>query len=353
MKQIITLKDVANAAGVSRVTASFVMNNRHNDLKISEKTCQKVKETAEKLGYFRNEIASSMLTGKSKVIGIVAKNSWTEYSAKIIEGAMIRAAQKGYHVKLIPWEENNIKNVVKQCLSQRLAGIIARSIELEEVNEIFNILSKYNIPVAEVGESLRTGAGIRVLSDDFLGTKLALDHLRMLGHRNIYFATFGSAKSLFSVLRAKAYSAVMAEFNLNASGKTIVFEKDTTDFQNKISSLLKSKKRPTAFFCGGETSAMLCIRVAYELNIKIPETLSIVGYGDSMLSKFATPALTVVHQPFRKLGEEVAEQLIKDITSKNMQSLTKPIEKILPVQLTERNTTAKARQDKDAQMEGK
>jgi len=51
-----------------------------------------------------------MLTGKSKVIGIVAKNSWTEYSAKIIEGAMIRAAQKGYHVKLIPWEENNIKN---------------------------------------------------------------------------------------------------------------------------------------------------------------------------------------------------------------------------------------------------
>jgi LacI family purine nucleotide synthesis repressor len=132
----------------------------------------------------------------------------------------------------------------------------------------------------------------------------------------------------------------MKESGIDVSDKKVVYEYNPEDFIKKTLKVLSSKERPSAFFCPGETSAMLCLRCAHYLNIKVPDELSVISYGGSMLSRFSTPELTTVSQPFQAMGEEVVRSLIADIRLPNMRSLTEAIEIILPTQLKIKSTTA-------------
>lgn len=102
---MISMKEIAAEAGVSRTTVSFVLNGRHErDLKISTEVVEKVKRTAEKLGYVRNELVQSLVKGKSKVIAIIAH--FSDFMMPIIRGYSETAAKYGYSISLISLNEN-------------------------------------------------------------------------------------------------------------------------------------------------------------------------------------------------------------------------------------------------------
>src|SRR5262249_46959186 len=138
------------------------------------------------LGYRRNELARAVVTGKNPVLGVLARNPGPEPRARILEGILEEAGAHGYSIKLLHQpEQEDIREVARRCVEQRLAGIVVDRPSRTAFAELHEELERYRIPISLVDDSLSPGGTITVTSDDVQGCRLAVEHLVTLGHRRI------------------------------------------------------------------------------------------------------------------------------------------------------------------------
>jgi DNA-binding LacI/PurR family transcriptional regulator len=332
---MVTMKDIAREAGVSQPTVSVVLNGRSTTVRIGETTRKKILETAERMGYRRNEIARSVKTGRTNVIGFIG-GLYSSYCMEIIKGINDSASKNNYMIKLLPAETiEEVKNAARQCVEQRLAGAICRSITEEGLEILRNELAPHNIPIVLVDSSFPHDWCSRVVSDDFEGARMATEYLLKLGHHKIGFVSNSLSRG-FSKVRYDGYTKMMTDWSIKVQEDDICVTRDidrmsNTD-RNKIKIFLKQQK-PTAIFCASDPLAMELINIANELEIKIPENLSIIGFGDLEYASFATPKLTTVKQPFVEMGREASKILFSEIKEKSRRKEIK-----LPVELFIRNS---------------
>ena len=149
---MITLQTIADRAGVSRSAVSLILNNRHTAVRISEATRRRVLTEARRQGYQRDEIARSMITGATQVIGFVPMNVTAEYIFRIIVGAMEAADAAGYLIKLLPSADSPQVGgrMAEMCIRNRLAGVICRAQNAETVRTLRCSLAPRGIPLVIV-----------------------------------------------------------------------------------------------------------------------------------------------------------------------------------------------------------
>ena len=327
---------IATEAGVSQPVVSQVLNGLGDTKKISKKTQEKVLLTAKKMNYRRNAIAQSMKTGKTNVIGLIG--GWcSSYSMEIIKGINNTVLKNNYLIKLLSAENTEeIKNAARQCVEQRLAGVICRSLTEANLEILRTELVPNNIPIVLVDSSFSHDWCSRVISDDFEGAKLATEYLLKLGHRKIGHIT-NSLTLGFAKIRYDGYLETMKNtdgfdveknvYKITDDGYEVsnLFREEITNFINRF--------KPTAVFCGSDPIAMKVTLVASELGLKIPEDLSIIGYAGLEYSAISNPPLTTIAQKFEKMGQKASEILLSEIKKKS------PIKEIkLPVELIIRNS---------------
>ena len=333
---MITMKMIADKAGVSQPVVSQVLNGLGDVKKISKKTQERVLHIAEKLNYRRNALALSMKTGRSFVIGVLG-NFTGSYSMEIIMGINDFALKNNYMIKLIPVVvKDEMKNALRLCVEQRLDGIICRSVSEQELDYLHKELKPYKMPVVLVDNSFRHSWCSRVISDDLNGAKQAVNYLLKLGHRNIMLVT-NKLNRGFSKIRHDGFFAAMKEAGLFSDNKVCVIDHNlemTENIRTAISAALRREK-PTAVFCVSDPIAMKLIIICAELGLKIPENLSVIGYGGIDLSVITNPPLTTISQMFKEMGRKACEVLLSEIKDK---STKKDFE--LPVELIIRNSTA-------------
>ena len=335
---MITMQDIATKAGVSKGTVSYVLNGKHKKARINQETCAKVIAIAESLGYRRNAIAQSMKTGKTNVIGFIG-GLYSSYCMEIIKGINDAASKDNYLLKLLPTENiEQVRNAARQCVEQRLAGVICRSLTEKELDILRKELEPNNIPIVLVDSSFSHDWCSRVISDDFEGAKMATEYLLKSGHRKIGHVTNSLTKG-FAQKRYDGYTKVMADNGLEVQGDEICITSDINKMsnieRNKIKTFIKQQK-PTAIFCASDPLAMELINIASELKIRIPDDLSIIGFGDLEYASFATPELTTVKQPFIKMGQKASNILFSEIKEKSIKQEVK-----LPVKLIIRDSVKK------------
>lgn len=332
------MKMIAAKAGVSQPVVSQVLNGLGDTKKISQKTQKKVLSIAERMNYRRNAIAHSMKTGKTNVIGVVG-SLYSGFCMEIICGISEIVAQNNYMIKLFPGNTKEIKNIARQCVEQRLAGVICRSLSEEGLNILRNELEPNSIPIVLVDSSFSHDWCPRVVSDDFEGAKMATEYLLKLGHHKIAFIT--SELSLgFSQFRYDGYLEKMAEWGIKIQNDDICIIADQKEEisrrqRDKITDFLK-RKTPTAVFGGSDPMAMKVMNIAQNIGIKIPQSLSVIGFAGLEYAAFATPSLTTVKQPFKEMGRKAAEILLKSI-----EGILLPKEMKLPVELIIRDSCKK------------
>lgn len=340
---MVTIKDIAREAGVSHATVSCVLNGKAKQLRISDAASERIKAAADQLGYQRNEIARSMATGRNDVIAFVSCDvgAWG-YTGRIMSGIMEEATRENFAVKVYHLEHSAPHNIIRQLIEQRVAGVIFHSPQEIDFDLILHEMGKKHIPCATVDLSSTT-AGIGISSDNFQGTRDAVKYLAGLGHRRIAYIS-DKCRLEFSVSRENGFIAGMKEYVPNSGNLQIAYGVSALDHDNELSIrniLIASKnKRPTAIICYSDYIACNVLQVAYQMGIKVPEDLSVVGFADLDIAKCAIVPLTTVAQPFEQMGKETASMLIDAIKNKRVDILNNTENRKLEVKLVVRKSTA-------------
>lgn len=341
---VVNMMDVAKALGLSRVTVSAVLNNRHRKAGISDETAVKVKEAARELGYFRNDLAMAMKSGHNLVIGAMVSNLATAWVGRILSGILQGTRESEYLIKL---EEVSGAQAEEAALSrfigQRVAGILCCNFHPEEdfVADFTRTTSRYSVPVVSVSSSLSL-PGSRIMSDDYTGSAQAVKHLWELGHRNICYVN-GMGKYAWIRDRTQGFLDTLEQLGCKLRADTIVQSPfDANEMEATVRHLLgKKRNRPTAVVCINDIAGAICLRVARSLGLDVPGDLSVVCY-EGGVAAYTDPPLTVVRQPFTEMGLRCVKELLAmiEMSRDAARRRKKPENIVLPLTFQPGSSTA-------------
>ncbi|MCO5194939.1 MAG: LacI family transcriptional regulator [Anaerolineae bacterium] len=304
----VTLRDVARQAGVSHQTVSRVINGSD---KVRPATKAHVEAVIAELDYRPNAMARSMARGRSGILACIAPNL-TDYTfASIIEGAQSAAREHDYFLlSASAHDEAQFSKLVDQLVNtRRTEGIIVIN---PYVNERYRHLPD-DVPVVFAGARPREDSTTSVALDDVVVAREATEHLLSLGHRTIGMVT-GPMEEDCCQDRHLGYCQALQAATLPVDDELII-EGDWSPESgyNGLCTLLAKENRLTALFMQNDSMAVGALRAARDLDLRVPEDLSVISVDDIPYSSFFTPPLTTFRQDFEFIGAEATRLLAEAI----------------------------------------
>ena len=321
---MITIKDIAKIAGVSHSTVSRSLNDSSE---ISEKTKERIKKIAEELGFEFNNNARSLSTKKTGTIGIIFDKGFDQENASLFFSKLLKelrySLERASFDAIIDFRTNPFtgKNNIKKLINgNKIDGFIIVDEYIEEEDLKFIKDKKvptvfvHNRPIYQKKYKLDY-----VMTDHYKGGYLATQYLINMGHKNIITFTHKIYNKEYSEFeeRTKGFVKAMEENNLKISEKEIIRDEISFEYgREKIKELVKKKKKFTAVYAQTDLLALGIIRGLRELNIKVPEEVSVIGYDNIEFGKFSEPELTTINQPTEKLAQEAVKLLTEKFDKK-------------------------------------
>ncbi|MGC6425359.1 MAG: LacI family DNA-binding transcriptional regulator [Lentimonas sp.] len=320
-----TLVEVAAKAGVSRQTASRILGNQAE--KHKPDTVKRVRETAEQMGYRPNLLAKSIVSGRTYSIGVLVpeNNSSDGFFTQITNG-IHRAL---LHTNLLPIFlhtslESLEKDQIHRLVDRRVDGIILIPQGTDVAPDYFKEISDRNIPVVCVNERLtNVGPVDFVGTDETQGGKAAAEYLISKGHKHIGCVRW-SQKSANMGMRYRGFIKAAEAAQTNCT--TITMPSWTIEGNlDLLCKSLQQPNRPTAFFCLSDVYAAMLYKAAEELDLKIPEDISVLGFAGLPWGKYLSPALDTMSQDGERIGAEATKTLLKRIDGSKVRPSSKRI----------------------------
>jgi len=314
MAQRITMSDVAQAAGVSLMTVSRVVNNKGE---ISPETRQRVQEVIEKLGYRPSGIARSLAGGQTFTIGLVVPDIANPYFSGMAHGITSVANHEGFGVLLCDCEEDWTREVAMLDVldEKRVDGVIVAA-PRTSTQELLPVLARHPISVVvnrlfQADEDSTANAS--VINDDKVGGYLITKHLLNGGHKVIGFLA-GPKASYGSMRREIGYFNALEEFGIAPNPDIIKHGMPTVEgTQAIVSQLLSENPSITALFCFNDLVAIGVLQYCQQLGIRVPDDLAVFGYDGIPIASWVTPALSTCQVEYEKMGREATKLLINYI----------------------------------------
>lgn len=347
---MVTMGDVAARAGVSQATVSFVLGGRADRQKISRETRDRVTKAADELAYQRNQLARAMVTGKSRIIGVLTTQQSGDNIVRILTGAMEVASENDYLLKVVHLSYSGVDDsTIARCLEWRLAGAIVIGFSEETHFRLDDALRENNIPVSLVDNVPPVAWGIRIGSDDEQGIRASVSHLTALGHRRIAFV--GGRHGSLSEWREQSFREAMTDAGLLIPPHWIQHTSwsDQEVIERGVRALFEESgdHLPTAVVCSADTVAMVVLRIARSLGLRLPEDLSVTGYSNATHSSFVDPPLTTVDQSFHEMGRAAALRIIERVDNEGADDCATSGKLLLPIRFIERGSTAPPRPERE------
>jgi LacI family transcriptional regulator len=321
-----TAKEVADLAGVSRTTVSFVLNEV-SGMRISEETRQRVLEAARQLNYHPDATARRMVSGQTRVIGFVLRQDpdqafSDQFLPQVLSGLSQAAAAQGYHILFEPIPPDDHSGAYLPLVHERhVDGIILSGPRYDD-SELLK-LAVEGEQVVLLGQL--PGTGIPFVDVDNLGGAVtATNHLIGLGHTHIGFISNAPPVYTASADRLAGYKVALQNAGLPFDTSLVRFGSFTiqSGYQAMVE-LLNAKTLPTAVFVASDTVALGSIQAIRHRGLRIPEDIALVGFDDIPLSAFVDPPLTTVRLPAYGLGWGAADLLIRLL---NQEEISNPSE---------------------------
>lgn len=298
-----TQKEVAEKAGVSRATVSYVLNGKSSEtVPISDETRRKVLGAAEDLGYSPNAQARTLRSGRTMTIGVLMLDLHNPHFWQQLSGIELEAHQHGYtimvfHTALKQSEENV---ALRELTQKRIDGAIINASYGLQAGDRENTLKLSGMPIVDL--STQDLPFDRILADYRAATKDLVNYLHDQGHRK-YGLVYGVANPENGLDRLEPYRDVLRQHGVAAEDAQVEICEPTQDggYEAAIK-LLKRPNRPTAIVAINDFLAVSVLRAAADLGISVPDELSVCGYDDIPTSRFSIPRLTTVRRDTEKAG---------------------------------------------------
>ena len=335
----ISMRQFAKMAGVSPATVSHVFSNPES---VAKDTVKHVLELAEHVGFSPNLVAKAAFGEPTRSVGVLLSSLSDRYFGGIAAGMQAALIRAGYLPIFIAGTSAPEESQIRLLKHKVDALVIGCSDEHLNIPSIC-MKQMARMPVVVI-EQLRPGLWCdSVLNDDFDGGLQAGRHLAELGHRRFGVCIYGESASN-SLFRLNGFRTAIEQSGGELPEEFVTrldFHWSEADAGRKLTeeliAILRHPDAPTAFFATTDYLALRVYDAARALKLRIPQELSIVGFGDLQFGSYISPALTTVRQDPETIGRKTAELVLN-----RLQEPRRAIEEIrVPVQLIVRESTAK------------
>jgi LacI family transcriptional regulator len=307
----VTLKDVAQHAGVSRATASMIVRNIPG---ISEKTRLKVLDSMKELGYIYDRVAANLRSYTSSMVGLIITEIGNPFFTEVMVGINNKLEKEGYTIFLGTNYDSYEKQekLLSTMIENRVAGIIlapVSNVKKEDIDQIQNL----GIPIVLIGNKPKGAACDYVGVNNILGAQIAVRHLVERGHRRIAYLG-GPPESIAWKDRKEGYILALKEAGLPIDEALIIPSPSTREGgHTALQQVLQQSNRPTAIFCFTDIVATGVMMSLKEINLKPGRDVAIVGFDNIPEAVIVSPQLTTISSSVRSIGENAADLLSKRI----------------------------------------
>jgi LacI family transcriptional regulator len=330
----VDIRDVARRAKVSTATVSRTVNQVAT---VDAQLAKRVWKAIEELGYYPNRQARALVSGRSRVFGLIVSEITNPFFPEIVQTFETLAVEQHYEILLTSTihDPKRMELAVRRMIEGRVDGVAILTFGMEE--DLLEHLRFRNLPLVfvDIGPKAPRVSNIRVDYAD--GIRQAVQHLAALRHERIGFIA-GPLRLRSAMARKDAFQASMKEIGLPVKPDFLVEGDHRLEGGKRaLKKLAELRERPTAVLCSNDMTAIGVMREAFELNIKVPQDLSVIGFDDIRMAEFLTPPLTTVQMSQSELARLAFEALLKEV--KRETPIPEGSEYVLKTHLVLRNST--------------
>ena len=309
---MISLKEIGKICGLSESTVSKALKSAPG---IRKATIERVKEVARLHGYQPNAMVECIQSGRSRSVGIAFNRFQCEFAGAIMEGIYQVLHDADYDSYLIPWDKlvRDEADLFAKFTHRRVDGLLLFPMEKMPGERELSALRKFHNPIVLVDFEAPDAGFDTVVSDNGACFPFLIEQLVKRGRRKIGLVSYSKVQN--GIERKNAFLAAMKQRKLSVNRNFCVELGDCwNEAYLRVSDMLKGKSRPDALICFNDYVANDVLDAAYDLNLRVPEELSVIGFGNLPLTMRVRPRLATVEQTPYELGRAAAELLIKRIT---------------------------------------
>ena len=301
--------DIRSVAALAKVSIATVSRTINRSPAVSEKLSQRVWQAIDQLKYFPNTHARSLVSGRSRILGIIVENITNPFFPELIQNFEEIAVAHGYEILVSSSNSDPaiLATCVRRMLERKVEGVAVLTFGEEE--PVLDELAHHDVPIVLAEFRLGGPKTSTILLDYSTGIHSALDHLIGLGHRRIAFLA-GPHKLHSAVTRENDFRAAMQAAGLPVDRRCVI-ECDHT-LKGGVSGFARLQalqSRPTAVVCSNDMTAIGVLRAAYMDGLRVPQDISVVGLDDIDFAEFTLPPLTTIRLSRADLARAAFEAL--------------------------------------------
>jgi len=301
--------DIRSVAALAKVSIATVSRTINRSPAVSERLSQRVWQAIDQLKYFPNTHARSLVSGRSRILGIIVENITNPFFPELIQSFEEIAVAHGYEILVSSSNSDptTLTACVRRMLERKVEGVAVLTFGEEE--PVLDQLAHHDVPIVLAEFRLDAPKTSTILLDYSTGIRAAVDHLVDLGHRRVAFLA-GPHKLHSAVTRENDFRAAMQAVDLSFD-KQWVIECDHTlkGGVAGFAQLQALQSRPTAIVCSNDMTAIGVLRAAYMEGLRVPQDLSVVGLDDIDFAEFTLPPLTTIRLSRSDLARAAFEAL--------------------------------------------
>ncbi|OGV35302.1 MAG: hypothetical protein A2020_06165 [Lentisphaerae bacterium GWF2_45_14] len=306
----ITIKSLAEMAGVSYATVSLALND---DPRVAEKTKNKIQKLAKELNYVPNNFGRALQSNKSRLVGYLIPNITGSFLVDILQGIGSAATRRNYGLLVaIADIDSKMEEQIELFREKRVDGIIA-SCSSDNLMKRLSELGRNGIPTVLASSENAKKSFPLVLTDNVEGGRIAAEHLIGYGHRKILYAFSSDTKDSSKYDRLQGVRKALRAHHMP--------DAMTVSSTEELFRVLSGRERPTGIVCYSDYEAAIVQSVARKAGLRVPQDVSITGFDDSRTASLPEYNLTTVAQAKTQIGEIAFEMLLRRINGEQVESV--------------------------------
>lgn len=311
----VTIRDVANRAGVSISTVSAVINGTKY---VSPKLRRRVEEAVEELGYIPSLIGRALSSQRSSMVAYIIPTISNPFFSSMIQTIETDVFSTGLGLLVCPTEEEEEKarRYESFLVGAHVDGVLLSPLSSRPLEEQCRPFHDRGIPVVVLAGSRPSPRVDSVVLDDASGMRRLTQYLVQLGHRRIAF--MGRERSVTSVGRLEAVRSALDDAGLGLPDEWVLLAPRHSRYlpshesYRQAKALLTANDRPTAIMCHNDAVAVGVLQACYDLGLRVPDDVTVTGFDDTLASA-TSPPLTTLRVPIEEMAKLATELLLERI----------------------------------------